>query len=175
MAVTSLCACCSNCHQVFERVQDLMLALRVWPLMPPDLISECPMLPNNCPAPSVGAFTGSQNVQSASTAGLAFLTPAYLSSVGEALADASASHPRVHSVWLTLLSLLIPGFTPVKVRSSPRYSPVRGNIAFCLTFPHSMGPLVRSYPPVSVIFAIVQQRMWSSHRLPHVTFCCQLC
>ncbi len=94
-----------------------MLALRVWPLMPPDLISECPMLPDNCPAPSVGAFTGSQDVQSASTAGLAFMTPAHLSSVGEALADASASHPRVHSVWLTLLSLLIPGFTPVKVGS----------------------------------------------------------
>ena len=53
-------------------------------------------------------------------AGLAFMTPAHLGSVGEALADASVSHPRVHSVWLTLLSLLIPGFTPVKVGSSFR-------------------------------------------------------
>ena len=41
-----------------------------------------------------------------------------LSSLSGALADASASHPRIHSVWLTLLSLLIPGFTPVKVKVS---------------------------------------------------------
>ena len=47
------------------------------------------------------------------------MTPVHLTAVGEALADASASHPRVHSVWLTLLSLLIPGFTPVKVKASP--------------------------------------------------------
>ena len=94
-----------------------MLALRLWPFLPADLVSGCPMLPSGCPTPGSGAFTGAQDAQSASAAGLAFMTPAHLSAVGEALADASASHPRVHSVWLTLLSLLIPGFTPVKVKA----------------------------------------------------------
>ena len=103
-----------------ECLQDLMLALRLWPSLPPDLVSGCPMLPGGCPAPGPGTFTGTQDAQSASAAGLAFMTPAHLSRVGEALADASASHPRVHSVWLTLLSLLIPGFTPVKVSPSPQ-------------------------------------------------------
>lgn len=91
-----------------------MLALRLWPFMPPSLISECRMLPRDCPAPSPGAFTGAKDAKSASTAGAAFMTGPYLSSLRGALAD-SASHPRIHSVWLTLLSLLIPGFTPVKV------------------------------------------------------------
>ena len=46
------------------------------------------------------------------------MTAQHLDSLSGALADASASHPRIHSVWLTLLSLLIPGFTPVKVNPS---------------------------------------------------------
>ena len=99
-------------------LQDLMLALRLWPFLPQDLVSGCPMLPGGCPAFGPGTFTGLQDAQPASAAGMAFMAPAHLSRVGEALVDASASHPRVHSVWLTLLSLLIPGFTPVKVSSS---------------------------------------------------------
>ena len=97
-----------------------MLALRLWPFLPPELASELPMLPKGCPAPGPGTFMGSQDVQSARAAGLAFTTPTHLSSIGEALAEASASHPPVHSEWLALLSLLIPGFTPVKVLSSSR-------------------------------------------------------
>ena len=97
-------------------MQDLLLALRMWPFMPAELLSECPMLPSGCPAPSAGAFTGSDNARSVSTAGAAFMTAQHLRSLSGVLADASASHPRIHSVWLTLLSLLIPGFTPVKVR-----------------------------------------------------------
>ena len=96
-------------------MQDLLLALRMWPFMPADLLSECPMLPRGCPAPSAGAFTGSEDARSASTAGATFMNAQHLDSLSGALADASASHPRVHSVWLTLLSLLIPGFTPIKV------------------------------------------------------------
>ena len=88
----------------------------MWPFMPADLLSDCPMLPRGCPTPSAGAFTGSDDTRSASTAGAAFMTAQHLDGLSGALADASASHPRIHSVWLTLLSLLIPGFTPVKVR-----------------------------------------------------------
>ena len=92
--------------------------MRLWPYMPSDLLSECPLLPKNCPVPSPGAYSGLQDVKSASTAGAAFMTSSHLSSVSSALAEGSASHPRVHSVWLTLLTLLIPGFTPVKVSST---------------------------------------------------------
>jgi hypothetical protein len=94
--------------------QALMLALRLWPRLPAAAVERCPLLPS---APAAGAFTGAPHDAAAAAAAAAgFFRKPHLEALLPVLLATTQSHPRLHSLWPTLLALLLPGFTADKVR-----------------------------------------------------------
>ena len=73
----------------------------LWARMPADLAAKCPLLPGPCRDPTMAP---------AGPAAADFFQPHYLEAILPALQATSASHPRLHSLWDPLLSLLLPGF-----------------------------------------------------------------
>ena len=98
-------------------VQALFLVLRLWSRSSPDFIATCPLIPPKAAPPSKTFFTnskpdaGNHPVDAAD----ALFSPSHLQRLLSPLRLSSASHPRLHLIWPTLLALLIPGFTSSKV------------------------------------------------------------
>ncbi|DBB02081.1 TPA: DNA-directed DNA polymerase [Trebouxia sp. C0004] len=92
----------------------LLLALRLWGLMPSTLLKQTGLLPSNVQPPSSGFFTASDMPKDAAAAAAAFFSEQHLQTVLPVLRGSSSSHPRLHSVWPTVFALLLPGFKAVK-------------------------------------------------------------
>ncbi len=98
--------------------QGVLLAVRLWGRMPAAVLKECAILPQQSPQPPRTFFTAAPAAAPAPVvASAAFFAARHLAGLSEALVASSLSHPRIHSVWLSLLALLLPGFTPTKVSS----------------------------------------------------------
>lgn len=101
--------------------EALLLALRLWPRLPAAAAAACPLLPGGFKAKQLpaglfsdpAAAAGSKAVAAAAAA---LFTKAHLAALLPVLRATTAAHPRLHSVWPTLLALLIPGFSADKVR-----------------------------------------------------------
>lgn len=101
--------------------EALLLALRLWPRLPPAVAAACPLLPSGVKAKLPrGLFTdpAAASSKGAAAAAAAFFSKQHLGALLPALRATTAAHPRLHSVWPTLLSLLIPGFSADKVRAA---------------------------------------------------------
>ena len=104
--------------QVVVQLQVLFMALRLWGRLPADVAAGCSVLPQGVQPPAVDFFTTSKPAAAShpEDAAAAFFSAEHLAKVLEPLRSSTSSHPRLHSVWTTVLALLIPGFTPSKVR-----------------------------------------------------------
>ena len=102
---------------VAVQLQVLFLALRLWGRLPADVTAQCSVLPQGVQPPAADFFTTSRPAAARhpEDAAAAFFSAEHLAKVLEPLRSSTASHPRLHSVWTTVLALLIPGFTPSKV------------------------------------------------------------
>ncbi|KAK9827786.1 hypothetical protein WJX74_002012 [Apatococcus lobatus] len=89
--------------------QALWAAFMLWGRMPEALAAKCPLLPGLCRDPTLAP---------AGSAAADFFQPHYLQAILPALQATSASHPRLHSLWEPLLSLLLPGFQVAKGKGS---------------------------------------------------------
>jgi DNA polymerase phi len=99
--------------------ESLLLALHLWPRLPPRTAAACPLLPRGAAPPadffaSPAAAAGSAP---AAAAAAALFSRQHLAALLPALRATTAAHPRLHSVWPTLLALLMPGFSADKVLS----------------------------------------------------------
>jgi DNA polymerase phi len=123
----------------------LLLALRLWPRLPAAAAEACPLLPAGFAAKKLPAqlFTdpsASAGSKAVAAAAAAFFSKQHLTSLLPVLRGTTQSHPRLHSVWPTLLALLIPGFTADKVRN--RRGSAAGAAVLCsclLTTVHALG------------------------------------
>ncbi len=102
--------------------EALLLALRLWPRLPAAAVAACPLLPGGFKAKQLPAAMWSEpsvaaGSKAVAAAAAAFFTKQHLAALLPVLRATTASHPRLHSVWPTLLALLIPGFSADKVRS----------------------------------------------------------
>ena len=102
-------------------MQALLLAVRLWAAMPEDLRSACSLLPSDCQPPPATFFsplaarTEGDSPSAAADAAAAFFQTQHLQALLPVLRQTSRAHPRLHSVWPTLLALLFPGFTAQRV------------------------------------------------------------
>lgn len=101
--------------------EALLLALRHWPRLPATAAAACPLLPGGFKAKQLPAALFSDPAAAAGSkavaaAAAAFFTKQHLAALLPVLRATTAAHPRLHSVWPTLLALLIPGFSADKVR-----------------------------------------------------------
>lgn len=101
--------------------EALLLALRLWPRLPAASAASCPLLPGGFKAKQLPAamFTdpaAAAGSKAVAAAAAAFFTKQHLTALLPVLRATTAAHPRLHSVWPTLLALLIPGFSADKVR-----------------------------------------------------------
>ena len=93
-----------------------MIALHLWSSLPKHLLQQVKLLPANAQAPPAGYFTNADTQKDlAAPAAAAFFQQGHLQALLPVLRASSSSHPRLHSVWPTILALLPPGFTAVKV------------------------------------------------------------
>ena len=111
-------------HQTGANEQVLLLAVRLWAVMPEDMCASCQLLPRGSAAPPRGFFQRGNNADgsknnvdagAAEAAAAAFFTAAHLESLLPVLRASSAAQPRLHSLWPTLLALLLPGFSADRV------------------------------------------------------------
>ena len=109
-----------------SHVQALLLALRLWSKLPAELLSEMSLLPSDAKPPPIEFFSRGQGT--AASAAAAVFSQQHLQKLLPVLRSTSSSHPRLHSVWPTLLALLLPGFTAIKVSHTFPSSAVA---AFC--------------------------------------------
>ncbi|KAK9903496.1 hypothetical protein WJX75_007153 [Coccomyxa subellipsoidea] len=101
--------------------EGLLLAVRLWARMPAGVRGDCALLPQQSPPPPRTFFTAVPAASPAPVAAsAAFFSGRHLQALSEALVTSSLSHPRIHSLWFSLLALLLPGFTPTKVEGGPR-------------------------------------------------------
>lgn len=101
----------------------MLLAVRLWARMPAGVQGDCALLPQQSPPPPRAFFTAVPAVSPAPVAAsAAFFSGRHLQALSEALVTSSLSHPRIHSLWFSLLALLLPGFTPTKVCLGPHLS-----------------------------------------------------
>ena len=97
-------------------LQALLLALHLWPSLPEPLLHNVKLLPAGAKPPPKGYFSNPDTPKDlAAPAAAAFFAEKHLQMLMPVLRASSSSHPRLHSVWLTLFALLLPGFTAVKV------------------------------------------------------------
>ena len=104
-------------HKCLPALQALLLAVRLWSVMPPDVRQKCLLLPAGCTPPPATFFHAATNAEAggAPEAAAAFFTPQHVRTLLPVLRAASGAHPRLHSLWPSLLALLLPGFTADKV------------------------------------------------------------
>lgn len=100
--------------------EALLLALRLWPRLPPAAAAACPLLPagfksKQLPAALFDDPAAAAGSKAVAAAAAAFFSRPHLASLLPVLRATTAAHPRLHGVWPTLLALLIPGFSADKV------------------------------------------------------------
>ena len=102
-------------------LQALLVALRLWGSLPASTLQAISLLPSQVQPPPEGFFQPSETPKSAdaTAAAAAFFSEQHLQKILPILRASSSSHPRLHTVWPTLLALLLPGFTAVKVTVVP--------------------------------------------------------
>lgn len=111
-------------------LQALLLALHLWPALPESLLPEVKLLPAGVTSPPADFFSNPDAPKDlAAPAAAAFFAEKHLQQLLPVLRASSSSHPRLHSVWLTIFALLLPGFTAVKVK--PYYTVVMTSIYCC--------------------------------------------
>lgn len=101
--------------------EALFLALRLWHNLPPQQLQRCDLLPalraGQAPPPALfWQQPGAVRRKAVAAAAAALFTAAHVQQLVPPLLLTSASHPRLHPVWGCLLALLVPGFTPLRVR-----------------------------------------------------------
>ncbi len=117
--------------------QALLLALRLWPAMPKELQSSCPLLPA-ARIPSSSWAAGRTTAYAASAeAASGFFQPSHLAKLLPVLRGTTAAHPRLHLLWPTLLALLLPGFAPKRVSEAAIYGAAEGGCAMQARACHS--------------------------------------
>ncbi|KAL3158646.1 hypothetical protein ABBQ32_011390 [Trebouxia sp. C0010 RCD-2024] len=95
--------------------EALLLALHLWPSLPQSLLHDIKLLPAGAEPPPTDYFTNADaHKDLAGPAAAAFFAEKHLQKLLPVLRASSSSHPRLHSVWPTILALLLPGFTAVK-------------------------------------------------------------
>ena len=99
--------------------EALGLALRLWRDMPQDLKKACQMLPSCSAVPSADLFSHGrkQKDKNDATVAAAFFTESHLKKLLPVLKASSQGHPRVNTVWPTMLTLLLPGYVPEQVQN----------------------------------------------------------
>lgn len=98
-------------------MQALLLALRLWPAMSAAVQAACPLLPD-IRIPGASAAWAAQRTTAfaaSAEAAAAFFEPAHLAKLLPVFRGTTAAHPRLHSLWPTVLALLLPGFAPKRV------------------------------------------------------------
>ena len=140
--------------------QVLLLAVRLWAVMPEDLRASCQLLPREPPAPPRGFFQG-RNEESnekaaggAAAAAAAFFTAAHLELLLPMLRATSAAQPRLHSLWPTLLALLLPGFSAARVRWCSTCHPSRSSPPCKRVHAVLIMPLACSFEHVLIMYGI---------------------
>lgn len=107
----------TRCQCITARVQALLLALRLWPLMPQQLRGSCALLPHadvdDLPASGGGSHTTAYATSAQGAA--AFFASSHLAKLLPVFRATSVAHPRLHTLWPTVLALLLPGFAPKRV------------------------------------------------------------
>lgn len=90
--------------------------------MPADVREKCLLLPAICTPPPAAFFRAGSNAEAggAAEAAAAFFTPQHMRTLLPVLRATSQAHPRLHSVWPSLLALMLPGFTADKVGNTCR-------------------------------------------------------
>ena len=90
-----------------------MLALRLWRFMPAELRKASGLLPACAAAPSAQVFTQGRNVKDKGDTAVAaaLFSENHLDKVAPLLRPTTQGHPRLHTVWPTLLALLLPGYS----------------------------------------------------------------
>ena len=101
----------------------LFLAIRLWDVLPSDVARAChhlPDLPAGTRRPGADFFRHPDPRQAleVATATAAFFAPSHLEKLTVPLKAACIVAPRVHSCWLAILALLIPGFRVSAASSS---------------------------------------------------------
>lgn len=96
------------------------MAVRLWPAIPAGLLESCPLLPplqRPLTAGSRGLLVTEaySAAPEAAAAAEALFSRAHLLRLLPVLRASTASHPRLHLLWPTLLALLMPGFSPRSV------------------------------------------------------------
>jgi len=108
--------------------EGLLLAVSLWGQLPEDIISSSHYLPissnnNKDSKPVKGFFTNKGKAPATTTewnsaaCASAFFSEKHLQKIANAMHATTSSSPRLHSLWPTLLSLLLPGFI-IKNKSS---------------------------------------------------------
>ena len=102
--------------------EALLLALVLWPKLPPAAVKACKLLPAGTPPPPSEVFSsaggappaaGAVATAAAATAAGLF-SKEHIKVLQPVLLATSASHPRLHTLWHYLLPLLLPGFRPYR-------------------------------------------------------------
>ena len=94
-------------------LQALLVSLRLWGRLPKSILKQCSLLPHvkHAPPPDYLTSHGTARHKHTTTAATAFFAPEHLRSLVEGLRSSTSAHPAMHSVWPTLLALLLPDFS----------------------------------------------------------------
>jgi DNA polymerase phi len=95
--------------------EALVLALHFWRFMPQKLRTDCAMLPAvDGVTPSSDLFTRGRAVENQDDGAIAaaFFTKDHLRALVPVLNSSVHAHPRLHTIWSMLLTLLLPGYSP---------------------------------------------------------------
>ncbi len=100
--------------------ESLLLALRLWHVLPAATLKSCALLPalpagSAPPPPAFWDAPASVPRSAVAPAAAALFTPSHVGKLTPVLLASSGSHPRLHPVWGCLMALLVPGFSPLKV------------------------------------------------------------
>jgi hypothetical protein len=100
----------------------LYLCLQLWHALPAQELQQCQLLPQlhagQQPPPQVfWENPAAVKRKAVAAAAAAVFSADQVQRMTPALLLSTASSPRLHPVWGCLLALLVPGFTPVKVRA----------------------------------------------------------
>jgi hypothetical protein len=124
-----------TCDAATAAPEGLLLALRLWHNMPQAVAARCVLLPAasgqtavvkvkpgvkaGVQPPPVELWLQPQQVprEAVAAAAAALFSPEHMKVLQPVLLKSVTSAPRLHQVWSCLLVLLLPGFTPVKVRA----------------------------------------------------------
>lgn len=96
-----------------------MLAVRLWGRLAAETLAGCSLLPQGVQPPAAHFFSSRDrnSGEHPLEAAAAFFCEDHIRRVLNPLRLSSASHPRLHSTWQLIFTLLVPGFPASKVDS----------------------------------------------------------